>query len=44
MVIQSSSVNMERLKDGNLQLRRLFVENKENKEIKLKKNNKKISA
>ena len=49
MLEPSSSVNMERLKDGNIELCRLFAViknflNKENKETKVKKNIKKISA
>ena len=44
MVTPSFSVNIERLKDRTVELCRLFVENIENKEIKVKKNINKISA
>ena len=50
MLLPSSSVNMERLKDGNVELCRLFtvinkfLTIKENKEIKAKKNIEKISG
>ena len=49
MIVLSSSVNIERLKDGNVDLCRLsaFINkflNKENKQIKFKKNIQKIAA